>query len=1012
MARNIIETRLVIRAETAQAMAQIRAFADKFKELKAQRGTSKALIDPTPLKQATTQLAAMRGEASQVGRLLQGAFAAAGLGVGLSALTRMSDAYSGMTARLRGATAGQAEFNEALAAARSLSSTYEQGLEGVARLVTKTYSAIKPLGGTLKDATATTEALLASLKKDGAGAEAAASAVLQFSQALASGVLRGDEFNAITEAAPSLLDALAEGLQRPRSELKGLGEQGRLTTDQIVAGLARTLPQLRETARAIPPTIGGGFTVLNNAVSEFIGKSAQTSGAARLISDSLKTAAVNADALAVAVGVLGGGALLAGLGRLAGGIGSVIAASAGVGGAMTSLLALFGGPVGVIAVLGAATTAWALLSQSKRRAAESDVQAMTAEREALMREIQQLEERAKTARGFFDREAFDARVLRDTVRSLDAKIAAAQARARAAADAAPKGGAAPNLDDPSGLDRLRKEYPLVKEIAGKFEEDRQALIAASEKAVARLRDNGREAEAQALEKSTAQRLRLIDQAEKAAMAKSAPVATRLAQFRAAYDAQLELQRDAIARERALNDRSFEDGTRDLQTYLVERSTLEAKAFDADMTRMSSELEDRRRVLDTNRRRAEAGGDPNAAEAAREAVFAETQAIAKLEADIALRKREQAAEAASVLRDATRLGEELRAQSDDISRRLARAEGEDLTREQLRAEVADRYKDELARLRQLGGDDKPLLRLIDSEATRLELEQVERQVSRMQADLAIKEQAIQANLAAGKITNEEAEVQTLDLRRRQIPVLDAIIERMAALARTPEEKQRVEQLRVQFKTLTDLRLELEKTARSAGISAITTALNDIATGAKTGKAALLDMVGGFARAMLDVLNRRLAERLVDSFVQAASNGGFGNLLLSGLQAIGSFFGFQFHSGGFAGRPTTRRQIDPAAAAAAIAYGPRFHNGLRSNELLAVLEDDETVLTAEQTKRVASFARSGKLVEANTTIHIKGGGSEESGRRAGSDLARTIESAVDVWAANNMRPGGLLHNLKNS
>ena len=219
-----IDAKLRITAETAQAVAKVRELL-KTIEAVNKGGTGATPLNLVPgLDQAGRKLGELRGQVSELRGLMGQVFAVAGITAGVQALARASDTYQGLTSRLRLATDGQLEYNRALGAARALSNDYQQGLEGVARLVTKTFTAIKPLGGSLKDATNTTEALLAALKADGAAAQEASSAVLQFSQALASGVLRGEEFNAISEAAPSLLSALAKGLGKPRSELKALGE--------------------------------------------------------------------------------------------------------------------------------------------------------------------------------------------------------------------------------------------------------------------------------------------------------------------------------------------------------------------------------------------------------------------------------------------------------------------------------------------------------------------------------------------------------------------------------------------------------------------------------------------------------------------------------------------------------------------------------------------------------------------------------------------------------------------
>ena len=84
---------------------------------------------------------------------------------------------------------------------------------------------------------AVTDATARSLQISGAKAQEAASATLQLAQALGAGALRGEEFNAVNEAAPRLMKALADGLGVPVGKLKQLAEQGLLTTDVMTMAL-------------------------------------------------------------------------------------------------------------------------------------------------------------------------------------------------------------------------------------------------------------------------------------------------------------------------------------------------------------------------------------------------------------------------------------------------------------------------------------------------------------------------------------------------------------------------------------------------------------------------------------------------------------------------------------------------------------------------------------------------------------------------------------------------------
>lgn len=68
----------------------------------------------------------------------------------------------------------------------------------------------------------------------GASAEAA---TFQFSQAMSSGTLRGEELNSILEQMLPLAEAIATGLGITTGQLRKLGEQGMLTSKNVMAAI-------------------------------------------------------------------------------------------------------------------------------------------------------------------------------------------------------------------------------------------------------------------------------------------------------------------------------------------------------------------------------------------------------------------------------------------------------------------------------------------------------------------------------------------------------------------------------------------------------------------------------------------------------------------------------------------------------------------------------------------------------------------------------------------------------
>jgi tape measure domain-containing protein len=93
------------------------------------------------------------------------------------------------------------------------------------------------LGGEQQDALSITESISQALRLSGASATEARSSLLQFGQALASGVLRGEELNSVLEQTPRLAKAIAEGLGVTVGQLLKMGKEGELSATRIIAAL-------------------------------------------------------------------------------------------------------------------------------------------------------------------------------------------------------------------------------------------------------------------------------------------------------------------------------------------------------------------------------------------------------------------------------------------------------------------------------------------------------------------------------------------------------------------------------------------------------------------------------------------------------------------------------------------------------------------------------------------------------------------------------------------------------
>lgn len=179
-----------------------------------------------------------------------------------------------LDATLKLATQGFGSFGQAQKDVNRIANDTRSGLSETASLYANFVRGAKELGGTQAEAARATETFSKTLKISGADANQAASATLQFGQALAAGALRGDELNSILEASPRLARLLAESMGQPIGQIKQLGEEGKLTSDKLLKALTdqKFTAGIDAEFKQLPLTFDDAMTrVYNAALTTFSG---------------------------------------------------------------------------------------------------------------------------------------------------------------------------------------------------------------------------------------------------------------------------------------------------------------------------------------------------------------------------------------------------------------------------------------------------------------------------------------------------------------------------------------------------------------------------------------------------------------------------------------------------------------------------------------------------------------------------------------------------------------------
>lgn len=105
----------------------------------------------------------------------------------------------------------------------------------------------------------------------GASAQEQASVILQMSQALGSGVLRGQEFNAVMAGAPNIMQYIADAMNLPKGQLRDMAAEGQITADIVVNAMLGATTQINKQFEQIPKTFGNIMTTTKNKLVSGMG---------------------------------------------------------------------------------------------------------------------------------------------------------------------------------------------------------------------------------------------------------------------------------------------------------------------------------------------------------------------------------------------------------------------------------------------------------------------------------------------------------------------------------------------------------------------------------------------------------------------------------------------------------------------------------------------------------------------------------------------------------------------
>lgn len=375
-----------------------------------------------------------------------------------------------------------------------------------------------------------------------------------------------------------------------------------------------------------------------------------------------------------------------------------------------------------------------------------------------------------------------------------------------------------------------------------------------------------------------------------------------------------LMRDTVSRALAELDRLYKGNEVSLEEYFATRQRLAEQAIDLEIEQARNEL----------------------------AVTNDLGARRKLEEQIIILQRDRAEVAATAAQEQKAAEEDLEKALAGVTLRLKELRGESVSVE--RAKLETEFQELKNLLRKNGREAGVAMvdELIDGLVAKARSEELKRAASEIANTLQGKESSISAQVSGGLLGYGEGERQIAEARATALVGLQQL--RAAAAASlanltegTPEHKAvlaGIEAIDTQIATINASQMVWRQRIEDLGASAFGSFLTDLVEGAKSFKDAFADMVRSFVAGVAQMIAQEMALRAMRTLLSSFGGGG-------GISAGVA------HTGAKVGQWTMRRTVSPLVFGSA----PRYHSGgiagLKPDEVPAILQTGERVLSRRQT-----------------------------------------------------------------
>ncbi len=228
---------------------------------------------------------------------------------GVNSLVQMAEGYNEMAERVRMASGSVAEYELVQQRLLATANGTYRSLSEAQEIYIRTADSLRTMGYSASESLDITDSLSYAFVRSATSADRAQIAMGAFSRSLSKGRVDSDAWEMLLISVPSLAQDMSTALGKTAEEIRKMGAEGKVTTDQLAEGLRKSLDVNKAAADGMAVTVRDAFTAMRNNLAAYLGEANQATGATNLMSTAILGLSKNIDVIVKTLTAAGAGAM-------------------------------------------------------------------------------------------------------------------------------------------------------------------------------------------------------------------------------------------------------------------------------------------------------------------------------------------------------------------------------------------------------------------------------------------------------------------------------------------------------------------------------------------------------------------------------------------------------------------------------------------------------------------------------------------------------------------------------